>query len=202
MKLRREKKFKECPRCGLRCPINADSCTECGLVFSRLDFATNADAKAKIKRKEKEYILYVSQLPSDVSFIKLLLLCIFGGLFGAHSFYVGRVWRGIIPLTVTLILTGFTIFNAEMIAIDGTGTLLGAISTALGFVMFMWPLDIVLIFTKKFKVPVAIDLDKPTVHLANDESIENQLLKAEILNDVKQIKEETEEESKKDKNEV
>ncbi|MBQ8792861.1 MAG: TM2 domain-containing protein [Clostridia bacterium] len=201
MKLRkREKQFKDCPRCGMRCLINADSCPECGMVFSRLEYATNADAKAKIKRREKEYILYTSQLPSDVSFIKLLLLCIFGGIFGAHSFYVGRYWRGSIVLVVTTILIGFTVFNQQMVAIDGTGDILGMISTVLGFVLFMWPLDIVLILMKKFKVPVAIDIDKKTdleSLMENETAVEKSAsIQKEVLNDVNSLKQEQKEDKK------
>lgn len=201
MKLRREKQFKECPRCGMRCLISQDTCNDCGLVFSRLQFATNADAKAKIKRKEKEYILYTSQLPSDVSFMKLLLLCIFTGLFGGHSFYVGRYWRASITLSIMSILVGFVIFNEQMVAIDGTGETLGMISTVLGFVMFLWPLDIVLILMKKFKVPVAIDIDKKpdmTDVIVNSETTD---IQKEIINEVKQIKEETQMQEKEDKDE-
>ncbi|MBQ8908850.1 MAG: TM2 domain-containing protein [Clostridia bacterium] len=204
MKLRRrEKQFKECPRCGLKCLFNADSCPECGLVFSRLEIATNADAKAKIKRREKEYILRTSTLPTDVSFMKLLLLCIFGGLFGAHSFYVGRYWRGIIPLISTTILIFFVVFNNEMIAIDGTGQTLGMISTLLGFTMMLWPIDIVLILMKKFKVPVAIDLDKNVQadkeKRTGAKTTDNQdNIRQEVLDDVNVLKNENKNDTHKE----
>ena len=185
---KKQKQFKVCPRCGLKCLINADSCLECGLVFSRLQMATNADAKAKIKRREKEYILYTSTLPQDVSFFKLIVLCFIGGLFGAHSFYVGRYWRGLIALIPTLILVCFTIFNAQMVAIDGTGTTLGMISTVLGFFMFMWPCDIVLIFMKKFKVPVAIDIDAKPIQFDKEVLDENNKVQQEVLHDIDEIK--------------
>ena len=69
MKLRKskEKMFKDCPRCGIRCLATADTCQECGLVFARMEIATNADAKKKIKRGDKDYIIKTSQLPGDVS---------------------------------------------------------------------------------------------------------------------------------------
>ena len=159
MKFRRkEKNYKYCPRCGMKCLISAETCPDCDLVFSRIDFATNKDAKKKIARGDRDFIIHTSKLPSDVSFVKLLLLSIFTGLFGGHSFYVGKYLRGTIALVDTLILIMFTIFNNQLIAIDG-GTLLGALATVCGLFMIMWPIDIVLIIMKKFKVPIAIDID-------------------------------------------
>ena len=49
-----------------------------------------------------------------------------------------------------------TIFNAQLIAFSET--LVGCLCTILGFVMFLWFYDIVMVVCKKFKVPVAIDL--------------------------------------------
>ena len=155
---KKEKSFKECPRCGMRNLISADECIECKLVFSRMQFATNRDAKRKLKRGDREFIIMSNDLPSDVSFLKLLLACIFGGLFGVHSFRVGRYVRGIFPLISTSALILFTIFNEPMILAMGESGF-GALSTCVGFFMMMWPIDIVLILMKKFKVPVAIDID-------------------------------------------
>ena len=155
---KREPNFKDCPRCGMRAIINAETCRECGLVFSRLQYATNADAKKKIRRRDKEYIIKTSELPSDVSFLKLISYCIIAGLLGLHSFYVGRYWRGLFALIPTLALICFTIFNAQMIEAMGE-TDFGILSSCIGFFMMLWPTDIVLIFMKKFKVPVAIDID-------------------------------------------
>ena len=150
--------YKHCPRCGMKSLATAETCSDCGLVFSRLDIATNKDAKKKIKNRDKDFIIMTNKLPADVSFMKLISLCIFAGLFGAHSFYVGRYWRGGIVCLNTLILIMFVVFNEQMIAIDG-GTLLGALSTLCGMFIILWPVDIVMIFMKKFKVPIAIDLD-------------------------------------------
>ena len=171
MKFKRFKKksdYKICPRCGMKSLASAETCSDCGLVFSRLVIATNKDAKKKIKNRDKDFIIMTNQLPADVSYLKLLLSCIFGGLLGAHCFSVGRYWRGSILLINTLILIMFVVFNQNMIEIDG-GTLLGALATLCGMVMIVWPIDIVLIIMKKFKVPIAIDIDSQIEVVENSE---------------------------------
>ena len=162
MRIGRERRklanFKVCPRCGLKTVASAESCNECGLVFSRLDIATNKDAKRKIKRHDRDFIIKTSKLPSDVSRIKLLLLTIFTGLFGGHCFYVGRYWRGGLLLGNFVALIMYVVFNADLIVIDG-GKLLAALTTISGLIMLVWLFDIIWVVLKKFKVPVAIDLE-------------------------------------------
>lgn len=147
-----------CPRCGMKTLNGVEACPDCGLVFSRLKIATNKDAKKKILRGDKEFIIRTSKLPSDVSFIKLLLLTIFIGLLGGHCFYVGRYWRGGILLLNTIALILYVIFNESLVAIDG-GNLIAALSTIGGIIMMLWLYDIVMVAMKKFKVPIAIDLE-------------------------------------------
>lgn len=146
-----------CPRCGLKVYEDAPKCPDCGLIFSRLDIATNKDAKKLMKKGERDFILKSTRLPSDVSFIKLLLLSIFLGPLGAHCFYVGRYVRGSIILVDMIAIFLLVVFNTPLMAIDD-GALLGTFSTICGIVMLMWPWDVVMIILKKFKVPIAIDI--------------------------------------------
>ena len=108
------------------------------------------------KRGEKDFIVYTSKLPSDVSYVKLLCLTIFTGLFGGHCFYVGRYLRASILLLNFLLDVFLVVFNSQIIAFSQT--LVGALSTLSGFIMFAWFWDIFMVAFKKFKVPVAIDL--------------------------------------------
>ena len=151
------KKFT-CPRCGLRCYEGIETCPDCGLVFSRLEIATNKDAKQKMRRHDHDFIIMTSKLPSDVSRTKLILYTIFFGVFGGHCFYVGRYWRGATFLTTFIAMFLMVVFNSSLAAI-GNGALLGVLSTILGFIMLMWPWDIFMVVLKKFKVPIAIDLE-------------------------------------------
>lgn len=168
-KLGKEAKFTTCPRCGLKSLAVAESCPECGLVFSRLDIATNADAKRKIRRGDRDFIIMTNKLPSDVSRIKLLLLTILAGLFGAHCFYVGRYWRGGLLLLNTIVLIMYVVFNAQLVAIDD-GKLLAALTTIGGLIMLVWAFDVVWVILKRFKVPIAIDMQS---QFAQEQVVEN-----------------------------
>lgn len=163
MKFReREKAFRTCPRCGLKSLKLQDTCPDCGLVFARLELATNKDARKKILRRDTDYIIKTSKLPSDVSYIKLLLWTIFTGIFGGHCFRVGRYWRGGILLTNFLSIVMYTIFNDKLVAING-GSLIAALMTIAGLIMMIWVYDIVMVAMKKFKVPIAIDLESEVI---------------------------------------
>ena len=152
-----------CPRCDIKCPKGTESCPECGLIFSRLKVATNKEAKNKILRHDRDFIVKTKTIPSDVSYIKLLLLSIFCGMFGAHCFYVGRYLRGSIILTDFIALIMLVIFNSQLASINN-GALLGVLSTITGIIMLMWIWDIIMIIIKKFKIPVAIDIDNIIEH--------------------------------------
>lgn len=159
MKLNRDyNKIKSCPRCGMNYIEGSESCSECGLIFSRLEVATNKDAKKKMLRGDRDFIIKVSKLPSDVSFIKLLLLSIFLGEMGVHCFYVGRYYRGGLLLGNFIFMMMLVIFNRQISEVND-GALLGVLSTICGFILLAWLWDIFMIITKKFKVPVAIDIE-------------------------------------------
>ena len=180
------KKFT-CPRCGLRCYEGIETCPDCGLVFSRLEIATNKDAKQKMRRHDHDFIIMTSKLPSDVSRTKLILYTIFFGVFGGHYFYVGRYWRGATFLTTFIAMFLMVVFNSSLAAI-GNGALLGVLSTILGFIMLMWPWDIFMVVLKKFKVPIAIDLES---NGQNNSAKKSADVQSKINSDDNTIKEDT-----------
>ena len=207
MKLRKnkEKMFKDCPRCGIRCLATADTCQECGLVFARMEVATNADAKKKIKRGDKDFIIKTSQLPADVSFAKLLIICACLGIFGGHCYYVGKYKKGILQTVCVSIILLMGIFNNWLYAY-GLGEAYEVIITILGFSMLLWPIDLVLILMKKFKVPVAIDIDGDMAHAKQKEdyisSIKQAAKEIEIAKAINEIKEENEKNSEGNQPEI
>ena len=159
MKFRkREKDFQICPRCGLKSFKMQDSCPDCGLVFARLELATNKDAKKLIHRRETEYVIKTSKLPKDISYLKLMLYTLFTGIMGGHCFRVGRYWRGSLLLINFIAIVLYVVFNAKLVAYDG-GRLIAALTTISGLIMLLWAYDVIMVALKKFKVPVAIDLD-------------------------------------------
>lgn len=180
------KKFT-CPRCGLRCYEGIETCPDCGLVFSRLEIATNKDAKQKMRRHDHDFIIMTSKLPSDVSRTKLILYTIFFGVFGGHCFYVGRYWRGATFLTTFIAMFLMVVFNSSLAAI-GNGALLGVLSTTLGLIMLMWPWDIFMVVLKKFKVPIAIDLES---NGQNNSAKKSADVQSKINSDENTIKEDT-----------
>lgn len=162
MKLRRRAKRITCPRCGWKMSEGTPVCEDCGLVFERLAFATNKDAKRKIKRGDRDYILRTTKLPKDVKYWKLLLMVIFLGLPGGHNYYVGRYLRGAIfsiffTLTILCAVLNAWIMETfpQWMELIG-GLLIGPFGLA-------WIFDICAVALKKFRVPVAIDLESQDI---------------------------------------
>ncbi len=151
-------KIISCPRCGYKMLEGTSECPDCGLDFSRFEIATNKEAKAKKRRGDRDYIINTKKLPSDVSFVKLLLFSIFLGAFGGHCFYVGRYLRGSILVTNMVAVILCVVFSNYLSQVDG-GALIASISTIIGLIEFLWFWDIFAIATKRFKVPVAIDVE-------------------------------------------
>ena len=138
-------------------PQNAVKCSDCGLVFERLSWATNSAGKKMIKQGKKDKVVYVTTFPSDLKRYKVLLMCIFLGLFGGHCFYVGRQIRGV-----------FMLIGGMFFIVGGTLAVLSVmpqaissiVSIIVGSLGFVWIFDVVNICIKKFKVPVYIDFSE------------------------------------------
>lgn len=160
-RIKRPKMIK-CPRCGLKMPDGTTSCEDCGLIFDRLKIATNEDAKRKKLRGDRKFIVNITTLPSDISYLKLLLFSIFLGIFGGHCYYVGRYLRGFLLTFNFVLLMAFAIFNNFFLTV-WNGLFLEIVMPICGGILFVWFYDIVKIALKKFKVPVAIDLKEGEV---------------------------------------
>ena len=89
---------RRCPRCNEKCLTTQPICPDCGLVFSRLDDCTHADARKRLKNGEKQNVLMVKKVPKDRNYWKLLIYSILCGLFGTHYFYVYRWKMGVYML--------------------------------------------------------------------------------------------------------
>ncbi len=150
-------KKKVCPRCGIKMPEIMTECPECELDFSRFEMATNKDAKRKIKRHDKNYIIKTNKLPSDVKYIRLFLITIFLGWAGGHCFYVGRYLRGAMFALNMLFALICVIFNQQILQL-ANGAWMEIFGIIIGFVLLVWIYDIWAVGLKRFKVPVAIDL--------------------------------------------
>ena len=154
MKLIRPKTHKKCPRCGNKCLIAQERCEECDLVFSRLQYASNKEAKRKLRHFDNDFIIYTNQYPSDVSWWKLLLLTFLTGLVGGHYYYVGKYWKGGLMSAGFVYLVFCTIFNAQMVDIfEATLAYL-----PIGILGISWLVSLIFVCFKKFTVPVIVKL--------------------------------------------
>lgn len=132
--------------------MNATKCEECGLIFSRLEFATNKAAKNKIKKGDRDYILYTSNLPKDLSHTKLLIYTLFLGLFGAQYYYTGKYIKGILMSAMMAYAIVCVIFNAYLV------NYLSILYVPIGVGVLAWIVSCVYVICKKFKVPVSIEV--------------------------------------------
>ncbi len=149
--MKQNKIFKRCPRCDNKCLLNATKCEECGLIFSRLEFATNTAAKNMIKKGDRSYILYTSDLPKDLSYTKLLIYTLILGLFGAHYYYTGKYIKGILMSAMMAYAIVCLIFNAYLVEY------LSFLYLPIGIGVLAWIVSCVYVICKKFKVPVFIE---------------------------------------------
>lgn len=150
-------KNKHCPRCNQKMPVEIVVCPECQLNFQKFETATNAEAKKAIRQGEKDKVLLRKGRPSDVNFVKLLLLTIFLGFTGAHYYYVGRNKMGLF----FSIFFGVGVLNAVLSRVlnatpkgDLYQIFIGLV-LVWGVVLFLWIIDISKVSFNKFKIPVS-----------------------------------------------
>lgn len=85
----------QCPECGKEISSNAESCPNCGTPLK----------KGKVK---KPTVSTYATVTSNKKRKTALLMCIFGGWFGLHQYYVGRIGRGLLyTFTVGFFLIGW-----------------------------------------------------------------------------------------------
>lgn len=150
----KEIKTKRCPRCQTKNGMASYRCSECGLVFSRVENGSNQLAKSLILAGKKNYTVNAKMFPKDVSKKKFLLLSGFLGLFGAHNFYVGRYKKAVIQL----------IFGIVIILCVAIGHLvpfydrfMSFASVPIGLDVFICAFDFIDAIFNKYKIPVAVD---------------------------------------------
>ena len=146
-----------CPKCYAKIKKDKKRCDNCGFNLNELNGASNKQAKKAMKSIYRDDVLFTSQLPEDVSKKKLLLFSIFLGLFGAHHFYVGRIWRGMVNVlcvAITFVL-GFLLLEFNIIV--NSHPIYIAFQCFLflqGLNVVFWVKDIVDIICGRYKVPV------------------------------------------------
>ena len=193
---RKPKRFKKCPRCGNKCLSSQSKCEECGLLFSRLEFTSNKAAKKKIRHFDTDFVIQTKDLPSDVKYWKLLVLAICTGLFGGHYYYVGKYIKGALMSLSFVYLIFCTVFNAELVYYLETYYLYAPI----GVMALAWMISLVFILSRKFKVPVIVEMPASVQEEMKKERAEYDRTKLELAQEKEKLSQKNaEKKSKKNK---
>lgn len=161
-----------CPNCGARMKIKYGVCPKCHTKLSDIKEASFNLVKKARKEYEPEKVVYTTVFPKDLSYKKTLLLCIFTGLFGGHSYFVQRYFKAIMQTCMFSIFLLLSIPSAYLLKYNSVGFLtpimefliqtnLFIIPCVLGAVaVILWVLDIIKLITRRFEVPVVMPENK------------------------------------------
>ncbi len=156
MRLKYRKDTKKCPRCDEKMLENQKICPDCGLVFAKLEQATNAEAKRQFFQKDKSIVM-VKETPKDVNKRNLLLFSGFLGIFGAHNFYIGRYYKAIFMCLFGLLALVYVALPYSDVMLVIMSSPFVVIPT--GLVGIFWVADFIAIVFEKYKIPVALRRD-------------------------------------------
>ena len=155
MKIKKEKKFKRCPRCGAKTFSAAKVCGKCELNFDKFNLASNEEGKKALRQGEKERVVWTKQLPSDLNKWELFFMSLVLGWSGAHLWKSGKFTRGICH-TIGLVLGAIYViifnFNVNNL-IWNMGNIFG-VFWIVTFCMSVF--DIFEIAFNVYKVPVSL----------------------------------------------
>lgn len=155
-----------CPKCGARIPRGSNVCFKCGTNTRQIKEASHQAVKEARANYDYDKIVLTTAFPSDLSYVKTLLMCIFLGLFGGHYFYVKRNIPGIIYLVITLVFLAFILIPGFVTGF-AEGTMPIYTNPFLNFlfivscmaeavIVVFWITDIIKVATKHFNVPVVL----------------------------------------------
>ena len=144
-----------CPVCYNKIKYDGNICSFCKFKVSELNSTSNKGIYTLRKRGEGDKVIYTTQIPSDLNYRKTTLLAVFLGWFGIHNYYVGKIFKGL------FMSVGFTIgvVLSELLANPNTIDLaqsLFILTPVFALAMVSYIVDVVSLFTKNFKVPVAL----------------------------------------------
>ncbi len=147
-----------CPNCYGKVDRSTNCCTKCGFNVKSLENASNKKAKELIRSGDGDLVLYSNVLPSDLNKKSLLLYCGLLGLFGAHYFYVGRMFRGMLNLVTSVFSLPFATLFALGIELPKVFQYFDYFFGSIFVIILVLTIfDFVNIIFEKFKVPVYVD---------------------------------------------
>lgn len=150
----------KCPICGAKM-VDGKICKYCNVTSEQVNTASNKEAKKAFKEKRRQEVCYTTDMPSDVSKQKLVLLTVFLGWFGVGNFYVGKTYKGIFcaisfGLAILFSLLQYCVTNYGMGGTEIIKVFMNIASYLMVVNLLMWFADIVSFIFKTYKVPVVL----------------------------------------------
>ncbi len=143
-----------CPKCG--CKMKKEIiCPYCKITGDEVRFASNVEAKKRIKEKNTEDVLMSSYIPYDVSKKKLALIMIFGGFLGFDAYYLGRKKYGIIKISI-IGLAFFSFILSFYLGYSFMETPTDILTFICAIFMIMWFSSLIGLIFNKCKVPIVL----------------------------------------------
>ncbi len=152
----KQKTTKRCPRCDAKAAIHQPKCEVCGLIYARMNYATNQEAKRALRKGKRHLVVYDKTLPKDVSKWKLFFLTLFLGLVGGHRFRVGKPWKGLYSVVSVIMIVA-----AALLPFSWWQTskqyIIWALILPTGPNVVWWAIDWIKVMCNAYRVPVAIE---------------------------------------------
>lgn len=156
-----------CPKCGHKIKRYEFGCSKCGLKMSDIEKASFNKVDIVKAEYQPERVVYSSFFPADLSYKKVLLLCIFLGWAGAQYYSTKRPIKGaLLTIGSVLFLITSIAMSLTVYGIGGFLMPLGGWLLSTGIYIFpcifgalcviVWIFDIIKLSTKQFKVPVVL----------------------------------------------
>lgn len=147
-----------CPICGSKM-VQGQLCKFCGIDDNQVKNASNKKVVEYRKNDMADLVYFTTNVPHDVSRLKLLLFTIFFGLLGVNHFYVHRYVRGIYSALSTFVNITFLVLRTAVRTLASVLVfeLIYELSLlAMAINVIMWVCDILNVIFKNFKIPVVL----------------------------------------------
>lgn len=145
----------KCPVCGARL-YQKQICPYCKITDKQILGASNRKVKECRKTGNTDLIHYSTEIPSDISKIKLYLFTILLGWLGINHYYVLKPIRG--TYSVVSFVGAFSILIIQLV--NGYSYLNNLLYHIFFYMMainvILWIFDIFNVFFKGFKIPVVL----------------------------------------------
>ena len=149
-----------CPICGAKM-VQKQICPYCKVTDTEVLEASNKKVKEARKAGNKDLIHTTTNIPKDVSRLKLVLFTIFFGFIGVNHYYINRPVRATFSLISTV---GSIAIFIIYLAVDLTGQFGEGLFALIYQILFycmainvvLWILDIFGALFKSMKIPVVM----------------------------------------------